>query len=380
MKATEINVEQLYAGDVVYVTPSFQRPYDQSGVLVENLLSVLLSPAEEPHFMGALVTRELPPTWQGYKKALLIDGNQRLMTLVLLMLAVRDTLARYAPEEARAFNGLCFMNGDARQGEGELKNMVAPRDRAAFEALVLGTTEPYVHRPLVDDYRHGLDAIRGRGVEDLRRFADRLLHDFTFVELALGREEDPYPVFKLCNPQDSDFTRSGLDTYTQFSRDPELMDLVAGGESQEVEFKARTIVPKALRGKQNIQGVGTVVRAVAAFMNSRNGGVLLIGVEDDGRILGIESEYADIDHGKPNWDGYQLYLQNTLRAKLDCANPFLYYELERHTVSGHDVCLVRISPSEVPVYIEKRLYVRTGAQTVEMLGPDLVAYVRERFP
>ena len=33
-----------------------------------------------------------------------------------------------------------------------------------------------------------------------------------------------------------------------------------------------------------------------------------------------------------------------------------------------------------PAYLDKRLFVRAGPQTVEMLGPDLVQYVSSRFP
>ena len=40
---------------------------------------------------------------------------------------------------------------------------------------------------------------------------------------------------------------------------------------------------------------------------------------------------------------------------------------------------MRITPADEPVYIDKRLYVRTFNQTVEMLGPDLVDYVARRF-
>ena len=44
------------------------------------------------------------------------------------------------------------------------------------------------------------------------------------------------------------------------------------------------------------------------------------------------------------------------------------------------MCLVRVRPSDEPVYDDKRLYVRTFNQTLEMVGPDLVAYVAKRFP
>ena len=177
-------------------------------------------------------------------------------------------------------------------------------------------------------------------------------------------------------------SRVGLDTYRQFAVDPELMDLVAGGESQEVEFKAHAVLPPGAGGKKGDgpRDVGTVVRAVAAMLNSATGGTLLVGVEDDGAICGIEGEYALADRGKSNWDGWRLRLANVLCARLSPRNAFLRCAIERRPSGEHDVCLVRVAPSDEPVYVDKRLYVRVSAQTVEMVGPDLVDFVARRFP
>lgn len=255
-------------------------------------------------------------------------------------------------------------------------------DRGVFESLIFHRDigkYPKTH-PIIEVYQVARDAFRKWEQSDLENWRERFLHGFTFVELALSKDEDPYPIFRLCNPQEDDFTRAGENTYTQFASDPELMGLIAGGESQEVEFKERAITLVKHEDTAHIQGVNTIVRAVAGFMNSVTGGILLIGISDDGRILGVENEYALADKGKSNWDGYELFLANRLRAKLDSKNAFLHYKIERHTAKSHDICLIRITPAEEPTYIEKHFYVRTNNQTVEMLGPDLVDYVNVRFP
>jgi len=53
---------------------------------------------------------------------------------------------------------------------------------------------------------------------------------------------------------------------------PELLDLIEAGESDRVEFKT---------------GIGGVYRAVAALLNT-SGGVVLVGVADDGTVVGVE--------------------------------------------------------------------------------------------
>lgn len=379
MRAKEITVQDLYSGNVVYVTPTFQRSYSHIEKSVRLLISAAKGELESPYFLGALVTRDLSVR-ENWRKALLIDGNQRLMTLLTLLLALRDLMKTSDPDMSERLNGLCFVtdiiDGTSRR---DLKNIVAKNDRAAFESLVSGVDcRESVHQ-LVQSYSMAKESFALVPSDCLPKIASRLLERFSFVVLELATDDDPYPIFKLFNPQDNEFTRIGRDTYTQFSQDPELMYLIAEGESQEVEFKAHSVVSGKHAKEEGAQGVFTVVRAVAAMLNSSSGGTLLIGVEDNGAICGIENEYEIVDKGKRNWDGYQLYFANTLRAKLSAHNAFLHYQIERRQARGHDVCMVKITPSDEPVYVDKRLYVRTLNQTVEMLGPDLVDYVARRY-
>lgn len=62
----------------------------------------------------------------------------------------------------------------------------------------------------------------------------------------------------------------------------ELRDLIAEGESSTLEFKRKISSPKK------------IAKEITAFANTI-GGYLLIGVDDDGTIYGIESEKSDID-------------------------------------------------------------------------------------
>ena len=65
-----------------------------------------------------------------------------------------------------------------------------------------------------------------------------------------------------------------------------LEDLIAEGESDELEFKAtlRWDLEEGITAKR-LEDVA--MKAVAAFANSQ-GGTLLIGVADDGEVLGLE--------------------------------------------------------------------------------------------
>lgn len=62
----------------------------------------------------------------------------------------------------------------------------------------------------------------------------------------------------------------------------ELLDMISEGESTTVEFKRKATTPQKL------------AREISAFANTK-GGWLLIGVDDNGAIVGVRSEKSEID-------------------------------------------------------------------------------------
>lgn len=375
MRAVEVTIKQLFSGSVEFIAPSFQRPYSWIRASAQRVLDGVWSADPAAHFVGAVVSMDIGTFADGHAKSLLVDGNHRLITVLLMILAVRDRVAACDAHWIQTVNETCFIKTDSR-GQIYFKNILPRKDQKVFKALVFGAPTPSPGSALLRTYRFMFDALQGRSCNELTAAMETLFERFTFVLLSLERNENPYPIFKLLNVPGEAFTLKGLKEYDRFSRDPELMALIAGGESLEVEFKESAVQ----HDKRDSVGSLSVVRAVAGFLNSFHGGTLLIGVRDDGTIRGIEKDYAIADHGKANWDGFNLYMHNMLRMRLSVENPFLFYTIERRQVADHDLCLIRIKPANAPVYIDKHLYVRSGCQTIDMLGPDLVHYVAARWP
>lgn len=163
---------------------------------------------------------------------------------------------------------------------------------------------------------------------------------------------------------------------------PSIPELITRGESAELEFKATARVdpttgqkPKFL--EQNI------VKAVAAFLNSAHGGMLLIGVNDDGSIRGIEEDYkawsnpADRGHDK-----YQLWLMKLLQDAY--GTQFMpYVRVTFHNVEGKDICCVRVAPAPKPVIVkdgnDERFYVRTGNSSPWLKLSEALDYIKTRW-
>jgi hypothetical protein len=124
-----------------------------------------------------------------------------------------------------------------------------------------------------------------------------------------------------------------------------------------------------------------IVKTVAAFLNSQ-GGDLLIGIQDDGSIFGIEADQRLWKQDQRNRDTYENWLTTLLLesyGKQHTAN--LHISFAR--LNDNDVCRVTILPSATPVYVKEgnleTLFVRTGNSTRALTVKEAVAYHQQRF-
>jgi len=155
-----------------------------------------------------------------------------------------------------------------------------------------------------------------------------------------------------------------------------LTEMIAMGESARQEFKAT--LRWNLRSERTDDAVTyACVKTVAAFLNSE-GGRLLIGVADNGDIVGIEKDAFD------NYDKFQLHLMNTLKHHIgEAAAADVTVELIQ-AAGNRTVCLVNCLKSATPVYCrpkngEEHFYVRTGPGTTQLPPREMVTYLTNHF-
>ena len=166
-----------------------------------------------------------------------------------------------------------------------------------------------------------------------------------------------------------------------------IRDLIRRGESETVEFKstARTNLkaPKMdpKKGDPRIRHV--IAKTVCGFMNNE-GGFLLIGVADDGSVLGIDAEMALLS--KPDPDGYELLVRGILGSHLSIATAQIV-RIGFEKLAGRTVCLVRVGAAPKPVFSKPpaggaepiEFWVRSGNQTVQLYGDRAEDYKKQRF-
>ena len=94
------------------------------------------------------------------------------------------------------------------------------------------------------------------------------------------------------------------------------------------------------------------LKTIAAFLNSREGGTLLIGVSDDGLVFGLEGDYVTLrKEGKDDRDVFLLHLdQAVINAVGLAAAANISHDIRE--VGGRDLCRVHVKPSSFPVEAE----------------------------
>lgn len=153
---------------------------------------------------------------------------------------------------------------------------------------------------------------------------------------------------------------------------------IAGGESAVLEFKST--FRWDLRESRINRSLETVVlKTLAGYMNAQ-GGTLLIGVADDGSIVGLEHDYSALK--KPDRDGFEQVLMTSVASKLG-GDACQCVQAVFHSVEGHDVCRTIISKAHRPVYLREgetpKLYVRTGVSTRELNVQEAIDYTATRW-
>jgi hypothetical protein len=165
--------------------------------------------------------------------------------------------------------------------------------------------------------------------------------------------------------------------------DPEIAALLAAGESARVEFKS-TARWDLRENKKNPVLEQVILKTVAAFLNSE-GGTLLLGVSDEGDVLGLEQDYQTLR--KQNADGYELFLIELLLGRNNKdLSPYL--RMSFHSVDGKQICRLVAEPAPRAVWVGEKdkdgvetenLYVRAGNSTRRLSTKEAIEYSKARF-
>jgi len=138
----------------------------------------------------------------------------------------------------------------------------------------------------------------------------------------------------------------------------EILDICKHGEDQLYEFKA--------------SGADTskITKEIAAFLHTKNGGIIFYGIDDDGTIIGSDMKRQDFDQK----------IQNSIRNTI---SPSPNIEIKDRNVMGSKILIVIISAwDRKTIYqytVDNRYYIRKGTN-VFALQPDEIKRLSKGEP
>lgn len=219
---------------------------------------------------------------------------------------------------------------------------------------------------------HDIDPLALRADDFPAFFTARFERLIKKVEDATGKA-----VNRLADGSDNPYAPDGSDVVAEIRR------VIAAGESRVVEFKSTG--RKNLRtGEKDSAMEFAVLKSVAGFMNA-DGGTLLVGVADDGAVVGIEQDYP-FQGKKRDTDGWDLWLTDFLSQAMGRAAA-TDVTVGFAEIDGGVVARIVVGPASRPVFVvpakgdrNQTFLVRMNSSTRELARQEMYDYQRKRWP
>ncbi|MEM3074472.1 MAG: ATP-binding protein [Candidatus Pacearchaeota archaeon] len=180
----------------------------------------------------------------------------------------------------------------------------------------------------------------------------------------------------------SKFVSKQIERYKRFFRirntleesSDEIKKIISVGESKNLEFKS-TLRTNLHTNEIDSKIEYSTIKTISAFLNTE-GGTLLIGVNDNGKICGLEK-----DNFKDN-DSLNLHFTNLLKKYI--GNEYLHFiEFELFPVDDKHVLKIECQKSKKPVFVkfqnEEEFYIRNGPASVKLSAREMVEYIEHHF-
>ena len=219
MKATDREFSLIVQGNKQFIIPVFQRDYSWGREQCNQLWNDILGSSGSNgggHFLGSLVTVQESGA-SAFTSWLVIDGQQRLTTLTLLLIALRDHISETGwlggedSPTAKKIDSL-FLKNETEEGNRNYRLVLRRADNATLRALVEkdnSLSSGGVSRLLLDTYDQFRDLLKSPHVNPDHVYAG--IVGLRLVDVTLTRGVDnPQLVFESLNSTGVDLSQSDL--------------------------------------------------------------------------------------------------------------------------------------------------------------------------
>jgi len=178
-----------------------------------------------------------------------------------------------------------------------------------------------------------------------------------------------------------DYAKSTDKALKQYNNKLQWEKIISEGENKFVEFKS-SLRYDFNQNKLNKDLEFVIAKTISAFLNTE-GGQLLIGITDDGSVIGIEKDFSTFDKKSQNTDGFLLKLGQVINSYLGKQfNNYIFPKIIY--LENKPVCIIEMNKSEDPVFVKKgnqeEFYIRGPAGSEPLNIKEALDYIKSHWP
>lgn len=210
------SIYQLLNGQYQYIIPVYQRKYSwladvQCARLWKDIVN-MVKQNKQHHFVGSIVSIAEKNSLMGIQKRLIIDGQQRMTTLSILMIALRDYLIEQgAGDEVEENITNMVLKNPSRKGDDAYKMLLTDTDRDIMIKLIdkLPISEDEDSR-IYANYLFFKQKVAEGAITPTEIYESISKLDIVGIILDRAQGDDPQLIFESLNSTGMDLSKSDL--------------------------------------------------------------------------------------------------------------------------------------------------------------------------
>ena len=198
MKAVDEKVGRFIGNsDTVFIIPPFQRNYswdeEQCCELFDDILDSIKK--EKSHYIGNIVYYVGENDRAGFNEYILVDGQQRITSILLLLCAIRSKLS---PDEVKRLDKKFLINEDEKDEKYRVKLKQTDNDLRVFEKIINNSSlsSEEKENKLFINYNYFIERLSDFDEEMAIKFYNAIAN-LDIVDLNLKIEKDLEAVQKI---------------------------------------------------------------------------------------------------------------------------------------------------------------------------------------
>jgi uncharacterized protein with ParB-like and HNH nuclease domain/alkylated DNA nucleotide flippase Atl1 len=223
VQVRETNLKQLIQGEKQFRVPLWQRQYTwrlaAHRLLWRDILEQYMrvfdggTAGQSGHFLGSIVLSPVPAAASDPAPYLIVDGQQRLTTLMLLLAAIRDAAAKTDRQALERYDELYLIN-KFQQGEAHYRLVPTQADRPSFFACITRTGQAGGQDLIGQTYRFFRSQTELPDLDDepldLARLTAVVVERLTLVDITTGPGDNAHRIFQSLNATGVNLTQADL--------------------------------------------------------------------------------------------------------------------------------------------------------------------------